>query len=159
PGIALLLFGSGLSALVYQVSWLRELRLVFGSSTAASSAVIAIFLGGLGVGSWFFGRRIDAVERPLLYYARLELGGTGLAAASLFLVGLVGAIYIALGGSMALGPAGASLVRLILSALVLGAPTFLMGGTLPAAARAVESEEDLPRRRLAVLYGTNTLGA
>jgi len=43
---ALLLFGSGLSSLIYQVAWMRDLRLVFGFSTAASAAVVAIFLGG-----------------------------------------------------------------------------------------------------------------
>lgn len=43
-------FGSGLCVLIYQVTWLRDLRLVFGASTAASAAVLAIFIGGLGVG-------------------------------------------------------------------------------------------------------------
>ena len=47
---AVLLFGSGLCALVYQVVWLREFRLVFGASTSASAAVLAVFLGGLGAG-------------------------------------------------------------------------------------------------------------
>ena len=35
---ASLLFFSGMCALVYQVAWTRELRLVFGASTAASAA-------------------------------------------------------------------------------------------------------------------------
>ena len=34
-----------------------------------------------------------------------------------------------------------------------------MGGTLPAAARAVETSDDRNRRNLALLYGANTLGA
>jgi hypothetical protein len=34
---------------------------------------------------------------------------------------------------------------------------FVMGGTLPAAARAVESDGDAARRRLALVYGLNTL--
>jgi hypothetical protein len=34
-----------------------------------------------------------------------------------------------------------------------------MGGTLPAATRAVETDEDSGRRLLALLYGANTLGA
>ena len=38
-------------------------------------------------------------------------------------------------------------------------PTFLMGGTLPAAVRAVTTADDTNRRTLAVLYGSNTLGA
>src|SRR4030095_6790800 len=52
-----LLFLCGLCALVYQTAWLREMRLVFGASTAASAAVLAIFMGGLGVGGILFGRR------------------------------------------------------------------------------------------------------
>ena len=53
--IALLLFGSGACALVYQTAWLREFRLIFGASTAASAAVLAIFMGGLGLGSLLLG--------------------------------------------------------------------------------------------------------
>ena len=48
--ICLFLFGSGFCALVYQIAWLRMLRLVFGSSTGSSAAVLAIFMGGLGLG-------------------------------------------------------------------------------------------------------------
>jgi len=43
--VAALLFTSGFCALVYQVSWLREFRLIFGASTLASAAVLAIFIG------------------------------------------------------------------------------------------------------------------
>jgi hypothetical protein len=47
------LFGSGLCALVYRTVWLREFRLIFGASTAATAAVLGIFMSGLGVGSLF----------------------------------------------------------------------------------------------------------
>ena len=100
-GVALLLFGSGLTALVYQVAWLRELRLIFGSSTPATSAVIAIFLGGLGFGSLVLGQRVDAIEKPLLFYGRLELAIAGLAAVSPLLVWLVRLSYIAVGAWLA----------------------------------------------------------
>src|SRR5205085_1017845 len=63
------------------------------------------------------------------------------------------------GGSVRLGIVGASVIRLVLAAIVLGIPTVLMGGTLPAAARAVETDDDGGRRRVALLYGVNTLGA
>ena len=54
--VAPLLFFSGLCALVYQVAWLRELRRVFGASTPASAAVLAVFMGGLGFGSPILGQ-------------------------------------------------------------------------------------------------------
>jgi hypothetical protein len=67
--------------------------------------------------------------------------------------------YIALGGSAAMGLGVATVVRLFLARLVLGVPTLLMGGTLPAAGKAVETEADVLRRKVAVLYAANILGA
>ena len=161
--ISLLLLGSGFCALVYQVAWLRLLRLVFGSSTAAQAAVIAIFMAGLGFGALLLGRRADRSHNPLAMYAHLELGISLAAAASPFLVLGVRAVYLGLGGTAGLGDVGGNLLRLVLSTLVLGIPTFLMGGTLPAVARAAaelsEQSRDTGRRYLGFLYGSNTLGA
>jgi MFS family permease len=154
-----LLFLSGLCALVLQVTWFREFRLVFGASTAASAAVLAIFMGGLGLGNAVLGRRADRHPNPLAYYARLELGVACMAAASPLLIDLARRAYMALGGQSALGFSGATIVRLLLSTLVLGGATFLMGGTLPAAARAVTAADDENRRDTAFLYALNTLGA
>lgn len=158
-GGALLLMGSGACALVYQTAWLRELRLIFGASTPASAAVLAIFMGGLGLGSLLLGRRSEQHARPLLLYAKLELLIAGSAALTPGLLRLARSIYIALGGSLRLGAGLGTSVRLLLAALVLLAPTFLMGGTLPAAACAVVTQKDSRRRHLAVMYGCNTLGA
>lgn len=157
--VAPLLFGSGFCSLVYQVGWLRELRLVFGASTAASAAVLAIFIGGLGVGSLVLGKRADASRNPLMFYGNLELVIAVSAAVSPLLLGLVRTLYIASGGTPALGLFGGTAIRLVLAALVLAVPTLAMGGTLSAAARAIESDDDARRRELAVLYGTNTVGA
>jgi spermidine synthase len=157
--VALLLVGSGTSALAYQLVWTRELRLVFGHSTAASAAVLALFIGGLGAGSLLIGPRADRHPRPLALYARLEAAIALAAALSPLLLALARSAYLALGGSLALGSVLSTLVRLLLSALVLLVPTVLMGGTLPAAAREAEGTGDTRRRTTALLYGANTLGA
>jgi spermidine synthase/MFS family permease len=157
--VAALLFFSGLSALVYQTVWLREFRLIFGGSTFATGAVLAIFMAGLGIGGAVLGKRADAAERPLAYYARLELFIAAAAALSPLLLALAAKVYFASGGSPQLGLAGATLLRLALATIVLGPATVLMGGTLPAAARAVETNDDGGRRVVALLYGVNTLGA
>ena len=67
------LFASGFCALVYQMAWLRLLRLVFGASTAASAAVLAIFMGGLGLGSLVLGKWAEKSRNPLRLYAFLEI--------------------------------------------------------------------------------------
>jgi spermidine synthase len=157
--LACLLCASGCCALVYQVAWLRLLRLVFGTSTAASAAVLAIFLGGLGLGGLLLGRRADAARNAVRLYAALELGVALAAAASPLLIALARSLYLWVGGTTTLGAGAGSLVRLVLSAVVLGVPTFLMGGTLPAAVRAVERASDVARRDMGLLYAANTLGA
>ncbi|HUP65081.1 MAG TPA: spermidine synthase, partial [Thermoanaerobaculia bacterium] len=157
--VSALLFSSGLCALTYQTAWFRELRLIFGSSTPASAAVLAIFMGGLGLGSALLGKRADASRNPLALFAKLEAGIAISAAMSPLLVIAGRWLYIAAGGSTTLGSAGATMARLVISALILAVPTILMGGTLPAAARAVEVRQDSARRRVALIYAANTFGA
>jgi spermidine synthase len=157
--VALLLFGSGCSALIYQTAWMREFRLIFGASTAASAAVLAIFVGGLGLGGLVLGPRADRHPRPILYYAQLETIIAVSAALTPLVLALVEFIYFSLGGTLRLGSAGGTLLRLILSTVVLAVPTFVMGGTLPAAARGVTRGSDTRRQDVAALYGLNTLGA
>ena len=55
------------------------------------------------------------------------------AAATLPLIAVVRWIYLGLGGSVVLGGFLGTLLRLVLGAIVLGVPTFLMGGPIPAA--------------------------
>ena len=145
--------------LIFQVAWFREFRLVFGASTAASSAVLAVFMGGLGLGNAVLGKWADRVRHPLAMYAFLEFSIAAAAALSPLFIDALHAVYIRLGGQLALGLSLATMVRLALSAIVLGMPTFLMGGTLPAAVRAATGAEDHQRRGVAWLYGANTIGA
>src|SRR5215475_5032656 len=72
--ILLCFFASGFSGLVYQVIWVRELILVFGATTFAISTVLTAFMGGLALGSFYFGRRSASAAEPLRLYALLEIG-------------------------------------------------------------------------------------
>ena len=157
--IAALLFGSGCCALVEQVAWFRAFRLIFGTSTAASAAVLAIFVGGLGLGGLLIGPRADRHRRPLLLYAQLEAIVAISVAATPLLLAIVRSLYLATGGTATLGGVTATLGRLALSTIVLALPTIAMGGTLPAATRAVTRDNDVRRQDVAALYALNTLGA
>ncbi|HVE86184.1 MAG TPA: spermidine synthase, partial [Myxococcales bacterium] len=154
-----LLLCSGASALIYETVWLRELRLIFGSSTSASAAVLAIYVAGLGAGAALLGRRADEHPAPLRLYGNLELLVAASAAVTPLLVWLARQGYVLAGGLGGLGVVLATAVRLVLAALILAGPTVALGGTLPAAARAVEEDDDARRSGVAVLYGVNTLGA
>src|SRR3972149_9909782 len=62
---------SGGAALVYESLWLRSFGLIFGGTTSAVAMVLAVFMGGLAIGSALVARR--TVADPLLAYARLAL--------------------------------------------------------------------------------------
>jgi spermidine synthase len=157
--VYLLFFVSGATALVYQVVWVRSLTLVFGGSHLAVTAVLSIFMAGLAIGGYLFGRRVDRVARPLRLYALLEFG---VAASALAFVGLM-AIYPSLYAGLAQGRDEATLyltaVRLLFSVAALIVPSILMGGTLPVLARFAAVRPEELRGRLSFLYGFNTLGA
>src|SRR5262245_55752248 len=156
---SLLVLISGMCALVFQTAWLRELKLIFGGSTPATAAGIAIFMGGLGWGNAVLGPRAESSENPLRLYALLEIGISLATMISPLVVLLARAAYIAVGGQETLGLAGSTVIRLLLAALVLGPSTFLMGGTLPAAACPVTASDDVSRGAVGRLYGWNTIGA
>src|SRR5438270_302246 len=118
--VASLLFGSGFCALIYQTTWLREFRLIFGASTAATAAVIGVFMAGLGFGGIILGQRSETKPQPLAFYARLELFIAISAALSPLLIFAGRHLYVALGGAEVMGMPFATLIRLILAALIMG---------------------------------------
>lgn len=154
-----IIFVSGACSLVYQTVWMRSFRLIFGASTMACAAVVAIFMGGLGLGSYVLGKKVDKHAAPLKCYAQYELMVAAAAAASPLLIWCAEKIYYATGGSAVLGILPSYGVRLLLATLVMGVPTFFMGGTLVAAVASVQQGSDKARSSLGRLYGANTAGA
>jgi len=55
----LLFFCSGISGLIYQVVWVRVFGNVFGNTVYSTSLVVAVFMLGLGVGSYVTGAWAD----------------------------------------------------------------------------------------------------
>lgn len=157
--LALILFLSGFCSLIYQTVWLREFRLVFGGAAPAAAAVVAVFMAGLGFGGKLFGSWVERVGRPFRFYARLEVGIAIAAAASPAMLGLARAMYLKTGGTAGMGLGLATCLQLLMTALVLGLPCFLMGGTLPAAMKFAQRDDDPRRSITAFFYGINIAGA
>src|SRR2546429_9059460 len=72
--VLILCFLSGISGLLYEVAWARMLHLLFGDTVLAVSTVLASFMAGLAMGSFWIGRYIDRRRRVLAVYAGLEAG-------------------------------------------------------------------------------------
>ena len=155
----LLFFCSGATALVYEVIWSKYLAQMFGSTIQAQTVVLAVFMGGLALGNYIFGRKSDRLRAPVRVYGILE-GAIGVYAfffSSIFsasdqLFVNVGAkvfeqshLLLALKASIAVG--------------LLLVPTILMGGTLPLLAAWLQKNYSEAGRGSALFYGINSLGA
>jgi len=121
---------------------------------------VAAYMGGLGLGAWWFGRRVDRHPRPAVLYGWLEIAIGAFGAVSPFVLALVHRLYLGAAGALQLGGGASMALRFGLAALVLLVPTTLMGGTLPVLTRAFMASDrgELPRA-VGLLYGLNTLGA
>ncbi len=70
-------FLSGLSGLIYESIWSHYLKLFLGHAAYAQSLVLAIFMGGMAIGSWIAGKRSRRWKNLLVGYALAE-GAIGL---------------------------------------------------------------------------------
>ena len=135
PFLLVLFVGSGCSALIYEVVWLQLLQLVIGSSAASIAVLLGTFMGGMCLGSIALPRIISARQHPLRVYALLELGTGAFGFAVLFGLPWVQHLYTA---SIGHGLPGI-LLRSAASAICLLPPTLMMGATLPAISRWIET--------------------
>ncbi len=154
PLLLVLFVGSGACALIYEVVWFQLLELVIGSSAISLGVLLATFMGGMCIGSLALPRFAPQHWHPLQLYAALEVTIGIIGVAEFFLIPTVGRLY-----SPAVGHGAAALaLRGVVAGLCLLPPTILMGATLPAIARWVESS---PRgiSWLGFFYGGNIAGA
>ena len=135
--ILLIFFLTGASALIYQVTWVRQATLVFGVSIYAYSVVLAAFMGGMALGSYALGKRADRVVDPLRFFALLQVGIALCGAAIAIGLPTLMPIYATLVQSAAAGNLLLTVVRAGLAILILTPATFLMGATLPVLTKAV----------------------
>jgi spermidine synthase len=146
-------FASGAGSLIAEVTWNRMLIVVVGNSVAATALIVAVFMGGLGLGS-AIGGRVFARTRSLLPYVVLEASVGAYVLLSPMLVTTLSEAFTALAPAVR-QPALLTMVRLVVTASALLAPAIVMGATFPAIISAARGGT----ARAAYLYGFNTLGA
>ena len=153
PILLLLLAGSGCAALIYEIVWLQLLQLVIGASAVSLGLLLAAYMGGLCLGSAILPRIVPVKHHPLKVYALLEVGVALFGLLELWGVPLLGRLYVAgaTGGMLGL------ILRGLVAAICLLPPTLLMGGSLPAIARWLETTPQ-GVSWLGYLYSANIAG-
>jgi spermidine synthase len=152
--LVLLFIGSGCAALIYEIVWFQLLQLAIGSSAVSLGVLLATFMGGMCLGSLLLPRKVSASEHPLRVYAKIEFGIAIFGLVVLFLIPLIDKLYAAVAGY---GLSGI-VPRAIVASLCLLPPTLLMGASLPAIARWIETTPQ-GVSWLGFFYGGNIVGA
>ncbi len=145
---------------MYEVAWARNAAVIFGSTAHSTSTMLAVFMGGLAAGSFFFGWLADAPKRrPLLYYAALEAGIGIYALLTPVLFQFVQTTQNALYGSLPPGHPAFGVTRVLLLGAVVAPPSVMMGGTFPLVTKFLVTHRLGVGRWVGRLYFVNTAGA
>ena len=158
--ISILFFLSGFTALVYQIIWMRQLSLFFGSDVYAATITLGTFMGGLSIGSYISGLVGDGFKKPILIYGIIEI----LIALSaiifpLIIFGMDETFRFIYQNYFFDQPLKYHLFRLLISISTLLIPTIFMGATLPLLIREFADKKIKLGEKVAFLYSINTLGA
>ena len=162
--VCLLFFLSGGAALVYEISWSRQIGLLFGHTIHAAAVVLAGYFAGLAAG-YALGARLVSRVHPLRAYAVAEILAAGWAC----LIPLVLSLAETDTGAALLqhaSPDWQLLVRGAFSLVVLLPATVALGSTLPFMSGFLEQatgtphdQRDAPHNRVVRAYAWNTAGA
>jgi spermidine synthase len=155
PFIVILFIGSGCAALIYEIVWLQMLQLVVGLTSLSLGVLLGTFMGGMCLGSFILPRLISINHHPLHIYAVIELCIGLLGMAILLVMPLIENIYT---GISEYGFFRSVLLRSLIAAICILPPAILMGATLPAISRWVETT---PKgvSWMGFFYGGNIFGA
>lgn len=158
--LVLAFFLSGVSALIYEILWQRQMILSFGASAPAITAILTAIFLGIALGSRAVARLNQPGVNPLWLYAAVEacIGIWGFSVP--WLLDVADGIYIDL--NHALGPESFWIrpLRFGLAIAVVLPATLCMGATVPVMVRlAAAVSHGIRTTGVAWAYGVNILGA
>lgn len=158
--LILIVFGiSGMTALIYEITWIRPLSLIFGTTLYSVTTIVASFILGLGIGSWVAGKYSDRLKNTLSYFGitQIAIGVYGILLLWVFphLPDFYTSIYHVTYPNYELFLP----LQVLFSILLLIVPTTLMGSTLPLLLKIYSKDVRTIGNNVGKLDGSNSFGA
>jgi len=152
-------WGSGLSALAFEVVWFRVLVLVFGSTVYSFSAMLTVFLAGLAVGAAVAGILVDRLGNPVRLLSLAQAAVAVSLLGGLLVVNEMPELFLRILATQGLSFEGMSRTKLLLSWLTLTLPALAFGATFPVVVRLADARIGGTGSRIGRAYAWNTAGA
>ncbi len=158
--LLLILFGiSGMTALIYEIIWIRPLSLVFGTTIYAVSTIVASFILGLAIGSWIAGRFTDRLQNPLKYFALIQVAVGFFGILLLPVFDLMPKVYLDLYHLTFPNYSLFMFTQILMSIGMITIPATLMGTTLPLMMKTYSKEITTVGKDVGKLDASNSIGA
>ncbi len=158
--LLLIIFGiSGMTALIYEMIWIRPLSLVFGTTVYAVSIIVASFILGLAIGSWIAGRFTDRLQNPLKYFALIQIAVGFFGILLLPIFALMPNAYLDLYHLTYPNQSIFMFTQIFMSMAMITIPATLMGTTLPLMMKAYSKEFTSIGKDVGKLDASNSAGA
>ena len=145
---------TGFASLCAQVAWQKYLTILVGSDTRSINLVIAVFLLGLAVGYYVFGKITErSWSRFLLLkvYAWIEM------ATAVYIA--VFYVYFEFLKSVSFNTPSYLIIDILIALLALFLPTFLMGASIPVLTAVLPKSSNEINACHFKVYGWNAFGA
>lgn len=151
----------GISGITFELSWIRQLEPVLGSTPVSEAMMLAISFTGIGLGSHFMGRRVQRFTRthPLRILVTLELLLSAIVVAGPYALQALVAIQAKLWDSLGSMALAAPLIASFLGLVTLLPPAALLGATFPLLSELVSRDPSLTRHFVNSLYTAALAGA
>ena len=156
--LSVVLFLSGISALIFETLWLRLSGLAFGNSIWAAALILSSFMAGLALGT-AIAASAKFRSRPLKLYAVLEIAVAIFGCTIVFALPIVGELLRPLFQALWNHQSVLLALRVLVSFALLLIPTTAMGLTLPVILEDPVLANQGFGRAVGFLYGFNTIGA
>ncbi|MCG8325156.1 MAG: fused MFS/spermidine synthase [Thiotrichales bacterium] len=150
---------SGFTGLIYESVWSHYLKLFLGHAAYAQTLVIALFMGGMAVGSWFAAARTNKWKNLLLLYAVAEaiIGVFGLVFHQVFEFVMHVSHNSVLPG---MEPGWVHAYKWITGAILISPQSFLLGTTFPLLSIGLlRRHSNNTGKTISLLYFSNSIGA
>jgi spermidine synthase len=149
---------SGITVLVYEIIWARQLALVFGSTITATAIIIACFMAGIGLGSLYFGKKADKAVRSNRLLSNLQISIAVFSLVSFLIFKYLFSISRFLDRVLPGNDAG-YIISILIALLCVLIPTLFMGGILPILSKLHISDKHTVGKSIGLVYSINTLGS
>ena len=152
---------SGFSGLIYESIWSHYLKLFLGHAAYAQTLVLAIFMGGMAIGSWISGLLSSRWHRLLIGYAAVEIiiGFLALIFHSVF-IDVTEFTFSSLINGLGDTPILVIAIKWGIASLLIFPQSILLGMTFPLMVGGIlRYYPEKPGHTLSMLYFTNSFGA